>query len=144
MVRSAPNREMDQVRQLLRLRGIGINTAWLYVLEFFGWRKLRNRRQVGALAGLVPVPDKSGASSREQGISKAGNRHMRAVAIELAWRWLRHQPESSLSRWFEQRYGQAGKRARKVGIVALARRLLIALWRYLETGGLPAGAQFKE
>lgn len=144
MVRSAENREMDQVRQLLRLRGIGINTAWLYVLEFFGWRELRNRRQVGALAGLVPVPNKSGESSREQGISKAGNRHVRAVAIELAWMWLRHQPESSLSRWFEQRYGQAGKRARKVGIVALARRLLIALWRYLETGALPEGAQLKE
>ncbi len=144
MIRRSESREMAQVRQLLQLRGIGVNTAWLYVLEFFSWRELRNRRQVGALAGLVPTPDKSGESSRERGISKAGNRHIRAVAIELAWMWLRHQPESSLSRWFEQRYGAAGKRARKVGIVALARRLLIALWRYLETGALPDGALLKE
>lgn len=143
MIRRTQSQEMAQVRQLLRLRGIGVNTAWLYVMEFFGWRELRNRRQVGALAGLVPMPDKSGESSRELGISKAGNRYIRAVAIELAWTWLRHQPESSLSRWFEQRYGAAGKRARKVGIVALARQLLIALWRYLETGALPDGAQLK-
>ena len=144
MIRSTPGRELDQVRQLLRLRGIGENAAWLYVMEFFGWRQLRNRRQLGALAGLVPTPAQSGDSHQEQGISKAGNRHVRAMAIELAWMWLRYQPESALSRWFEQRYAQAGKRARKVGIVAVARRLLIALWRYLETGALPEGAQLKD
>ena len=142
-IRNTQSREMAQVRQLLRLRGVGENAAWLYVQEFFGWRELRNRRQVGALAGLVPTPNKSGESDREQGISKAGNRYMRAMAVELAWLWLRYQPESSLSRWFEQRFSQAGKRARKVGIVALARRLLIELWRYLETGALPEGALLK-
>jgi transposase len=144
MIRRTASREMGQVRQLLQLRGLGENTAWLYVMEFFGWRQLRNRRQVGALAGLVPTPAKSGESDGERGISKAGNRQVRAVAIELAWMWLRHQPESDLSRWFERRYSVAGKRARKVGIVALARRLLIALWRYLETGVLPEGARLKE
>jgi len=133
----------DKVRQLLRLRAIGENVAWVYVNEFFGWRKFKNRKEVGAAAGLVPTPHQSGADSREQGISKAGSRHIRAVAIEAAWAWLRYQPESRLSRWFLERFERGGTRARKVGIVALARKLLIDLWRFLEQGVVPEGAALK-
>jgi transposase len=134
---------VEQVRQLMRLRGIGINSAWLYVMEFFGWRQFRNRREVGALAGLTATPHQSGDLSHEQGISKAGVAWVRWMAIEIAWDWLQYQPESELSRWYQQRFGAGSKRVRKIGIVALARKLLIALWRYLETGEVPVGAQFK-
>lgn len=131
------------VRQLLRLRGIGVNSGWLYVMEFFGWRQFRNRREVGGLSGLTPTPYQSGESSREQGIGKAGNRYIRAMAIEIAWGWLRFQPESALSRWYQERFGQGSSRIRRIGIVALARRLLVELWRYLETGAVPEGAVLK-
>lgn len=142
-LQTAADPVVEQVRQLLRLRGIGTNSAWLYVMEFFGWRAFRNRREVGALAGLTPTPYQSGASSREQGIAKAGNRYVRAMAIEIAWGWLRFQPESALSQWYEARFGQGSSRVRRIGIVALARRLLVELWRYLETGAVPAGAVVK-
>ena len=105
---------IEQVRQLLRLRAIGPSSAWVYVNEFFGWRRLRNRKEVGAAAGLTPTPYQSGAESREQGISKAGSRHVRAVAIEMAWGWLRYQPRSRLSRWYRTRFGLGGPHARKV------------------------------
>jgi len=131
---------VEMVRHLLRLRAIGPNSAWLYTMEFFSWRTFRNRREVGALAGLTPTPYQSGASDREQGIDKAGNRYIRSIAIEIAWRWLYLQPDSDLSRWYQERFGHGSKRLRKIGIVALARKLLIALWRYLETGEVPAGA----
>lgn len=142
-LRTAADPVVERVRQLLRLRGIGINSAWLYVMEFFGWRAFRNRREVGALAGLTPTPYQSGEMSREQGIAKAGNRYIRAMAIEIAWGWLRFQPESQLSQWYEARFGQGSSRVRRIGIVALARRLLVELWRYLETGAVPAGAVVK-
>jgi transposase len=132
-----------KVRQLLRLRAIGPSGAWVYVNEFFGWRRFRNRKEVGAAAGLTPTPYQSGDESREQGISKAGSRHIRAVAIEMAWCWLRYQPRSRLSRWYQARFGRGGARGRKVGIVALARKLLIELWRYLEYGVIPDGAALK-
>ncbi len=135
--------EVVKIRQLGLLRGVGPVSSSILVEEFFGWRDFKNGRQVGSLAGLTPTPYDSGTSRREQGISKAGNRHVRGIAIELAWSWLRHQEKSELSRWFHERFGGAGKRARKVGIVALARRLLIALWRFLETGALPEGAELK-
>jgi len=141
LIRTSEDPNVEQVRQLLRLRGIGPTSAWVFVMEFFGWRKFRNRRQVGALAGLTATPYLSGEETKEQGISKAGNRPVRSIAIEIAWAWLRFQPESELSRWYEKRFAHGGKRLRKIGIVALARKLLIALWRYLETGALPAGAQ---
>jgi transposase len=143
LLRTSTEANVEQVRQLLRLRGIGENSAWLFVMEFFGWRAFRTRRQVGGLAGLTPTPYQSSEQSREQGIDKSGNRPIRSMAIEIAWGWLRHQPESELSRWFQQRFGQGSKRLRKIGIVALARKLLIALWRYLEYGEIPAGAQLK-
>jgi len=137
------SREVEMVRQLMLVRGIGVNGAWLLVMEFFGWRDFRNRRELGALAGLTPTPYQSGSSYREQGISKAGNRWVRAMMVELAWCWLRYQPESGLAQWYRQNYDQAGRRERKTGIVAVARKLLIALWRYLETGALPPNAVLK-
>jgi transposase len=109
----------------------------------FGWRRFHNRREVGAVAGLVPTPYDSGESQREQGISKAGNKRLRRTIVEIAWKWLDYQPESVLSQWFRQRFGQQGKRSKRLGIVALARRLLVELWHYLEHGVLPRGAQLK-
>ena len=143
LLRSATDPQTEMIRQLLRLRGIGPNSAWLYVKEFFGWRKFRNRREIGALAGLTPTPYQSGDGNREQGIAKAGNCHIRAIAIEIAWSWLRHQPDSALSQWYQERFGHGNSRMRRIGIVALARKLLIALWRYLETGEIPEGAVLK-
>lgn len=143
LIRTSTDPSIEKVRWLLRLKGIGENSAWLFTMEFFAWRDFRNRREVGSLAGLTPTPYQSGDESREQGISKAGNRPIRAMAVEIAWGWLRHQPESELTRWFWKRFGHGSKRMRKIGIVALARKLLVALWRYLEYGEVPAGAQLK-
>jgi transposase len=134
---------LERVRQLLTLRGIGVNSSWLFVMEVFGWRKIQNHKQIGSLAGLTPTPYTSGASAREQGISKAGNRRLRTMAVEIAWCWLHYQPGSELSVWFRKRFG-VGKRLRKIGIVALARKLLVALWKYLEHGLVPAGAVLVE
>jgi transposase len=139
-IRSADAPAADQVRRLLQVRGIGPNSAWLFVHEFFAWRQIRNRRQLGALAGLVPTPYQSGDSDHEQGISKAGNRRLRVMAIEIAWCWLRYQPGSALSQWYHERLGRGTSRQRRIGIVALARKVLVALWRYLEEGVVPAGA----
>ena len=133
-LRHSDTEAIKQVRQLMRLRGIGVNGAWLFVMEFFAWRRFHNRREVGALTGLTPTPYQSGAQARERGISKSGNRHIRAMAIEIAWSWLRYQPNSELFIWYYGRYAKDGKRQRKIGIVALARKLLIAIWHYLETG----------
>ena len=135
--------DLEKMRQLERLRAIGPVGAWVLVREVFGWRRFKNRRQVGSLSGLTPTPYQSGDSNFEQGISKAGIRQVREIAIELAWGWLRYQPDSKLTRWYNERFACGGKKARKVGIVALARRLLIELWRYLETGALPEGAELK-
>jgi transposase len=134
---------LPMVRKLMALRAIGEVGAWIYTTEFFAWREFKNRRQVGAAAGLCSTLRKSGDMGREQGISKAGNRYMRALAIELAWSWLRRQPQSALSKWYKDRFASGGPRLRRIGIVAVARKLLIALWRYLETGVLPEGAMLK-
>lgn len=142
-VREGEGEALDQVRQLLQLRGIGPKSAWLYVMEFFSWRKFKNGKQVGSLAGLAPTPYQSGETAKEHGICKAGNKHIRTIAIEIAWCWLRYQPESELTKWYERRYDDSGPVAHKIGIVAVARKLLIALWRYLEQGLVPEGAQFK-
>jgi transposase len=135
---------LDQVRQLLGLKAVGVRSAWILVTELFGWRDIKNGKELGALVGLTPVPYDSGKREREQGISKAGNKHVRSLIVELAWLWLRWQPGSALSQWYQRRFGAGNKRARKVGIVALARKLLIALWRYVERGELPAGATEKD
>lgn len=133
----------EQARRLRQLNGIGWNGAWLYASEIFSWRAIRNGRELGALAGLVAAPYQSGATQTTPGITKAGNRQWRAMAVELAWGWLRYQPTSALTRWYLARFHTGGPRARRIGIVALARKLLIALWRYLEQGLLPEGAQLK-
>ena len=134
--------DVEKLRLLLNLKAIGPMSATLFVREFFGWREIKNRRELASLAGLAPTPYASGDSQREQGISKAGNRRLRWMAVEIAWGWLRWQPNSGLSRWYQRRFGEGNARARKVGIVALARKLLIALWRYLEEGEVPEGAEF--
>lgn len=135
--------DVEMVRQLMHLKGIGVASAWVFVMEFFAWRNFRNRREVGALAGLTPTPYQSGDSSKEQGISKEGNPLVRSMAIQIAWGWLHHQPQSKLSRWYQQRYGKGSDSLRKIGIVALARKMLVDLWRYLETGLIPEGAELK-
>ena len=139
-LRRSQDETVEQVRQLMRLRGLAYNSSWLFVMEFFGWREFKNRRQVGSLAGLTPTPFESGDMGRELGIDKSGNPRVRTMAIEIAWCWLRFQPQSELSLWFERRFGNGGKRARRIGIVALARRLLVALWRFTDQGVVPAGA----
>jgi transposase len=139
-LKEVDNAKMRQVAQLLRLPGIGPVSSWTFVMEFFGWRRFRNRREVAALAGLTPTPYDSGGRLREQGISKAGNRRIRTLAIEIAWAWLRYQPQSKLSQWFSERFAGGGSRMRRIGIVAVARRLLIDLWRFLEYGVVPEGA----
>jgi transposase len=107
------------------------------------YRDFNNRRQVGSYLGLTGTPYDSGASRREQGISKAGNKRARKIAVELAWLWLRHQPDSELSQWFRKRVGDAKGRIRRITIVAVARKLMIALWRYVTTGLVPTGAVLK-
>ncbi len=131
------------IQRLRNLRGVGWQSSWILVMEFFNWRQFKNTKQVGACAGLTPTPYDSGNSTREQGISKAGNKRVRKVMIELAWLWLRYQPNSELSQWFEKRFGSGGKRMRRIGIVALARKLLVALWRYLTQGVVPKSAVLK-
>lgn len=138
-IRHDPTPQVDLVRRLMTLKGIGGCGAWTLVKELFGWRRGFNRKQLGALVGLVPTPFHSGTSRREQGISKAGNKRLRRLLVELAWCWLRHQPGSALSGWFRRRFAE-GARLRRIGITALARKLLIALWRYLDQGEVPHGA----
>jgi transposase len=134
---------LKKVAKLATLYGIGSVSSWTFVMEFFGWRQFQNRREVGGLAGLTPTPYDSGESLREQGISKAGNQRVRALAVEIAWAWLRFQPQSNLSQWYMKRYANGGKRMRRIGIVAMARRLLIDLWRYLEYDKIPEGARLR-
>jgi transposase len=134
---------LEKVRKLQQLMGIGMGSSWLFVMELFGWRQFRNRREVAGAVGLTPTPYNSGESAREQGISRSGNRRVRKLVIEIAWAWLRFQPNSKLSRWYNERFAKAGKRMRRIGIVALARRLVIDLWRYVESGIVPEGARLR-
>jgi transposase len=129
---------MKNVLDLQNLRGVGWQSIWILSMEFFNWREFKNAKQVGACAGLTPYD--SGNSTREQGISKAGNKRVRKLMVKLAWLWLRYQPDSGLSQWFEKRFANGGKRMRRIGIVALARKLLVALWCYLSQGVIPEGA----
>jgi transposase len=134
---------LEKVRRLQQLIGIGMGSSWIFVMELFGWRQFRNRREVAGAVGLTPTPYDSGDSQREQGISRAGNRRIRKLLIEIAWAWLRFQPDSKLSRWYNQRFANAGKRMRRIGIVAMARRLVIDLWRYVESEVIPEGARLR-
>jgi len=131
-----------KIRALNKLRAIGPEFATVLVGEVF-YRSFSNRRQLGSYLGFPPSPFHSGNMAREQGISKAGNPKARKTMIELAWLWLRYQPDSSLSIWFRERVGAMKGRIRRITIVALARKLLVALWRYLETGVVPQGAVLK-
>jgi transposase len=132
----------QQAALLSKLRGIGPISAHVLAEEVFH-RDFANRRQVAAYLGLDPSPWQSGQRDHEQGISKAGNRRGRRVAIELAWFWLQHQPDSGLSRWFKERVGTARGRVRRIMVVALARKLIVALWRYLASGTVPEGASMR-
>ena len=132
----------QQAALLTKLRGIGPTSAHLLAGEVFH-RDFANRRQVAAYLGLEPSPWQSGQVDQDQGISKAGNRRARRVAIELAWLWLQHQPDSGLSRWFKDRVGVARGRVRRIMLVALARKLIVALWRYLASGVVPEGASMR-
>ena len=129
-----------KAKRLCQLKGVGIQSAWTLSRECF-WRTFRNRRQIGSFAGLTGTPFDSGETTREQGISKAGNWRVRHTMVELAWSWVRWQPHSALTLWFVDRYLRTGNsRSRRKGIVALARKLLVALWKYVEQGIVPAGA----
>lgn len=132
--------ELGMIKVLARLRGIGVDSAWLLGMEMFAWRQFNNRREVGGASGLTGTPYDSGSSEHEQGISKASNPLVRTRMIELAWLWIQYQPHSDLSQWFLRRYARAGSRMRRVGIVAVARKLLIALWHLVEHGVVPRGA----
>src|ERR687893_518390 len=138
-LQTSSNASIDKVRQLIQLKGIGINGSWLLVMEFFGWRELKHRREVGGLAGLTPTPYQSGESAREQGITKSGNRHVRWMTTELAWSWLRFQPDSALSAWFRDRFGGDSKRLRRIGIVAGGGQIIIFLLGFLPKRGPTPG-----
>lgn len=141
-IRKGQDRASEIARHLTTLRGIAQVGAETYAREF-SWREFQNRRQVGCLVGLTPTPYQSGEMLRERGISRAGNRHVRGVFVDLAWLWLRSQPQSELTQWFNQRFARGGPRLRKIGIIALARKLVIALWRYADFGEIPKGALLK-
>ena len=128
--------------QLVQLKGIATTSASVLLDEGLVWRAFRNRRQIGGLLGFAPTPYNSGESQREQGISRAGNNRLQSISIQLAWNWVRWQPLSALTLWYREHFG-TGKRARRIGIVAVARKLVIALWRYVTTGVVPAGAILK-
>src|SRR5271167_1932507 len=142
LVRTEAGEPNNPAALLLKLKGLGPEFASLLWLESL-FRSFGNRRQVAAYGGLAPSPWQSGGVERDQGISKSGNRRLRKTMIELAWFWLRHQPDSALSRWFQARVGAAKGRIRRIAIVALARKLLVALWRYVTQGVVPEGAVFK-
>jgi transposase len=130
------------VRQLVQLKGVATTSASVLLEEGLVWRAFRNRRQIGGILGFAPTPYDSGESTREQGISRAGNARLQAVSIQLAWNWVRWQPQSALTQWYVANFGK-GKRARRIGIVAVARKLVIALWRYVTFGVAPQGAVLK-
>ncbi len=132
-----------KVTSLMQLRGIGINCAWVLCFELFGWRVFANRRELAGAVGLTGTPYDSGGSQHDQGISKSGMPRVRTLLIEISWGWLRWQPDSALSKWFMTKFGSGNGRMRRVGIVALARRLLVALWQYVENGVVPEGALMK-
>jgi transposase len=142
LIRTDAEERNNPAALLLKLKGLGPEFASLLWLESL-FRNFGNRRQVAAYGGLAPSPWQSGGVERDQGISKSGNRRLRKTMIELAWFWLRHQPDTALSRWFHTRVGSAKGRIRRIAIVALARKLLVALWRYVTQGVVPEGAVFK-
>jgi transposase len=140
-IAAGADRVAQVAQQLAHLRGIGETSAALFSAELFGTRTFANGRQLGALTGLVPVPYRSDQRVQDQGISKAGRAELRRVSVQVAWCWLRWQPDSALAVWFRRRFAAAGGRSRRIGIIALARKLVIALWRFVTHGVVPDGAQ---
>jgi transposase len=129
--------------RLVRLRGIATTSASILLQEGLEWRAFRNRREIGGLLGFAPTHYNSGETERDQGISRSGNPRLQAVSIQLAWNWIRWQRDTALTQWYLARFG-TGRRARRIGIVAVARKLVVALWRYVTTGLVPTGAQLKD
>ena len=138
----APGSAPTPVQRLVQLRAVAARSATVLTRELF-WRPLRNRREVGALTGLVPTPYRSGTMVHEGGVAPGGIAAVRRIAVELAWGWIRYQPTSALTRWYHRRFGHGGAVTRRIGIVAVARKLIIALWRYVTQGIVPEGALLK-
>ena len=128
--------------RLVRVKGVATTSASILLDEGLVWRAFRNRREIGGILGFAPTPYQSGDRSHEQGISHAGNHRLQAISVQLAWQWVRWQPDSPLTQWFHTRFAAGSGRLRRIGIVAVARRLLIALW-HATAGGVPAGAILK-
>ena len=141
-VRAGATPARTPAQRLAQVRGIAARSATVLAAELFS-RALRNRRQVGALTGLVSAPHRSGTIAWDQGVTPSGLPAVRRIAVEVAWAWLRYQPTSALTQWYQRRFGGGGAATRRIGIVALARRVIIALWRYVETGVVPEGAALK-
>ena len=141
---SGTSRRLQIVRLLLGLKAIGDGGAWTLTHEFFGWRKFSRGKSVGAAAGLIPGEFASGNMDRELSITKAGNRRVRRLMTQLAWLWIRYQPETEISRWFVENFASGPSKRRRVGIVAASRKLLVALWRYVEHGVVIEGAVYKD
>lgn len=129
--------------RLVQVKGVATTAASVLIDEGLIWRAFRNRREIGSVLGFTPTPYQSGERSQEQGISRAGNRRLQAISVQLAWQWVRWQPASPITQWFVRRYAGGGKRLRRIGIVAVARRVVITLWRYATTGVLPNGVIVK-
>jgi transposase len=142
-IATGQDRVAARARQLCRMRGVAETSAAVFSAELFGTRTFANGRQLGALTGLAPVPYRSDQRVQDQGISKAGRAELRRLGIQLAWGWVRWQPDSALTQWFTRRFAGAGGRSRRIGIVAVARKLIIALWRFVEHGVIPDGAVLK-
>jgi len=139
---SADDATNQKVLRLQRIRGIGANFSAVLVREVL-YRSFANRRQLASYVGIAPMPYQSGGMDRDRSISRAGNPRARTTLIQLAWLWLRYQPGSALSNWFRDRVGSLQGRTRRIAIVAMARKLLIALWRFVETGVMPDGVEFR-
>ena len=135
---------VKKANKLCRLKAVGTQSGWILSHECFAWRTFANRKHLGSFAGLTGTPFDSGEMLREQGISKAGSGRVRTTMIELAWGWVRWQPGSALTHWFVDHYVRGGtSRSKRKGIVALARKLLVALWKYVEQDVVPEGAVLK-
>jgi transposase len=143
LVAASDGRIARSTRALRRLGAIAQESSFVFATELLGWRTFANRRELAGAVGITGTPFQSGACEQEQGISKAGNARMRTMLVEIAWCWLRLQPQSALARWWRSRFGGGNKRTRRVGLVGMARKLLVALWRYLEQGIVPEGATLK-
>ena len=140
----AQTQAQQKACKLSKLKAVGPQSSWVLSHECFGWRTFANRKHLGSFAGLTGTPFDSGETLREQGISKAGSGRVRTTMIELAWGWVRWQPRSALTHWFMDRYVRGGtSRSKRKGIVALARKLLVALWKYVEQDVVPEGAVLK-